>query len=595
VATYSTVSSNNSHYTLRLVVTENSTDVSVNTSSVDWALYLDKSSGYNGFSDYTITAYVNLNGSTVLSNSAKRTLYGSSAQSLPLGSGTSYITHNPDGNLTMPFSYSISMDTVPYTPGNVSGSGTMTLTTIPRATTPTIGAVTLGSTVTIGLPRASSGFTHNLEYWFGSIHEDIATGAGYSASWQASLSLAAQIPSSPSGTGTLRCTTYQGTTPIGYKDISFTATVPASVAPTITAKTMAPADAVFSGKYVKGLSKVSYSVTAEPAYGAAITGCTFTFGALTVSGLSGTTGLLPVAGTIQASVTVTDARGHSTRQSFDSVTVYDYAAPSVSETSAFRCNAQGTADGGGAYICAKCAATCAEVGGANTLTLRVRYKPKGGSFSGYTTLTNNTEAVIGGSLQATASYLVEISVADAAGTEKAIEFNIPTDAVTYNMRNGGKGIAFGKYSEKDAFECAMPAEFTGGLKISGTPLADYIYPIGSIYMSIDSANPTTWLGGTWEQIKDTFLLAAGDAHAAGTTGGEETHTLTESELPKMRPRIIAYGNGGGSDYSGSGGDLSFSFNGSTKGYAGYGMYFGGGKAHSIMPPYLAVYMWRRTA
>lgn len=58
-----------------------------------------------------------------------------------------------------------------------------------------------------------------------------------------------------------------------------------------------------------------------------------------------------------------------------------------------------------------------------------------------------------------------------------------------------------------------------------------IYPIGSIYMSVNNLNPSEVFGGTWEQIKDKFLLSSGDNYDLGDTGGEATHTLTAAELP----------------------------------------------------------------
>ena len=67
--------------------------------------------------------------------------------------------------------------------------------------------------------------------------------------------------------------------------------------------------------------------------------------------------------------------------------------------------------------------------------------------------------------------------------------------------------------------------------MGGKALLNAIYPVGSIYMSVNSTSPATLFGGTWERIKDRFLLAAGDAYAAGGTGGEATHTLTEGEMP----------------------------------------------------------------
>ena len=49
-------------------------------------------------------------------------------------------------------------------------------------------------------------------------------------------------------------------------------------------------------------------------------------------------------------------------------------------------------------------------------------------------------------------------------------------------------------------------------------LIDAIYPVGSIYMSVNNVNPSVLFGGTWEQIKDTFLLSAGDTYNAGSKG-----------------------------------------------------------------------------
>ena len=71
---------------------------------------------------------------------------------------------------------------------------------------------------------------------------------------------------------------------------------------------------------------------------------------------------------------------------------------------------------------------------------------------------------------------------------------------------------------------------------------DVVYPVGSIYMSVNNVNPSTLFGGTWEQISGKFLLASSSGRAAGTTGGAETvsytpagtvgnHTLTASEMP----------------------------------------------------------------
>lgn len=121
---------------------------------------------------------------------------------------------------------------------------------------------------------------------------------------------------------------------------------------------------------------------------------------------------------------------------------------------------------------------------------------------------------------------------------------------------------------------------------------DKIYPIGSIYISAASTSPATLFGGTWEQIKDTFLLAAGDTYAAGTTGGEATHTLTVDEMPSHSHNADVYYEGTGvRDY----GCVDTGHKDGTLVSDRLIKNSGGGQPHNNMPPYLAVYVWKRTA
>ena len=127
-----------------------------------------------------------------------------------------------------------------------------------------------------------------------------------------------------------------------------------------------------------------------------------------------------------------------------------------------------------------------------------------------------------------------------------------------------------------------------------------IYPVGSIYMSVNSTNPSILFGGTWEQLEDKFLLGAGNTYTAGTTGGEATHTLTIAETPQHRHNLNNNGNtnlaitinavGGGNNYN-----MQYSSGASENGPYILTSYVGGGQAHNNMPPYLTVYMWKRTA
>lgn len=124
------------------------------------------------------------------------------------------------------------------------------------------------------------------------------------------------------------------------------------------------------------------------------------------------------------------------------------------------------------------------------------------------------------------------------------------------------------------------------------------YPVGSIYMSVNNVSPAAIFGGTWEQLKDTFLLAAGDDYSAGTTGGS-----ADAVLVSHNHRIIGGENGttnlhsAGAVYSGStsahwGAWFGSGYNGWDNVYATTEGESGTGKN---MPPYLTVYMWKRIA
>lgn len=145
----------------------------------------------------------------------------------------------------------------------------------------------------------------------------------------------------------------------------------------------------------------------------------------------------------------------------------------------------------------------------------------------------------------------------------------------------------------------VTAHNAAGNEIVGTMSAislKDVYPVGAIYMSAAATNPGTLFGfGTWEQIKDVFLLAAGATYKAGSTGGEATHILTESEIPAHRHKI-SYPNA-----SGPYGDAAIGYpaNSDTKKTWGAELCktesVGGDAAHNNMPPYLAIYVWKRTA
>ena len=122
-------------------------------------------------------------------------------------------------------------------------------------------------------------------------------------------------------------------------------------------------------------------------------------------------------------------------------------------------------------------------------------------------------------------------------------------------------------------------------------LLDNIYPIGSIFISTNTTNPSTYFGGSWERIKGRFLLAADDStYKIGSTGGEATHVLTINEMPKHN-HMVDYDqvwDGGGGTRA-----LGTTDNGGSWASGTWVHNTGGSQAHNNMPPYLVVYIWKR--
>lgn len=123
-------------------------------------------------------------------------------------------------------------------------------------------------------------------------------------------------------------------------------------------------------------------------------------------------------------------------------------------------------------------------------------------------------------------------------------------------------------------------------------LNDKIYPVGCIVHLYVDTDPATLLGvGVWTQITDRFLLAKGSTYTTlGATGGEATHKLTTNELPSHSHTIKEfYANGSSTDWVLNVVNQKYSWGSSHSGSTG------GNAAHNNMPPYLVVYIWRRTS
>lgn len=132
-----------------------------------------------------------------------------------------------------------------------------------------------------------------------------------------------------------------------------------------------------------------------------------------------------------------------------------------------------------------------------------------------------------------------------------------------------------------------------------------VHPVGSIFLSTDGTEPAELYGGTWEQIKDVFLLGASDTYPAGSTGGEESVKLTRKNIPILSTRngVAAVNTVGtaihipqwGWIYAATQITNSDGYNSYTAQWTDVGTDDVDMQNVNNMPPYYSVYIWRRVA
>ena len=612
------ITTNESHgRSVKLSWSLSSQSVENNQSTLSWSI-----TGAGSASGWVMTGGFKavINGTTVYSTSTdtRIQLYNGTS----VASGTTKITHNADG--TKSFSLSIEAGVYTYAV-SVTASGTHTLDTIPRASTVSATNANMGSASTITITRASSSFTHTLTYSFGSTTGTIVSKTtSTSVSWTPALTLANQIPNAVSGTCTITCDTYNGSTKIGSKTCTLTLTVPTSVKPTMTSVTATRVDGDVPAAwaiYVQNKSKATVKINgAAGAYGSTISSYSISGGGYSSTASSFTTGFLTSSGTITFTAKVTDSRGRVSDAKTVRISVIAYSAPSFTSYLSQRATSAGVVNDDGTYIRGLISYSYASCSGKNTVTCATYYKKSSASswtnanksFSSETAFTFG-----GGAISTESSYDVKYTITDAFTTVTILDM-VSTATVLMDFKAGGKGIAIGKVSEKDkTLEIADSWE----LEVHGKKLIDYIYPIGSIYLSVNSTSPATLFGGSWTQLKDRFLLGAGSTYSSGATGGAATHKLSVAEMPshahdtpffnnmtnngEMKSDFIGvFGKGVTASQAlkdtGQTSTMEMWWINQTNTAEGNEWAYltsakGSGSAHNNMPPYLVVISWKRTA
>ena len=497
--------------------TESEVNAAANTSKVTARLIYRNAGAYATYSDQS-TFYLTVNGSTVHKADGAALAAGSAVTVL---THTVTVAHDADGTRSVTVSGGGALTGTVGLQAS-SGSGTAALTAIPRASVPTVSqsAIDMGQTVRVKTNAKNGNFYHRIWYTFGGSE-------GYGGDFDSTtlynwsdltprLELAGRIPNAASGTCTVYLRTFTDrtmTTRVGEdQTVSFTLRVPGSVKPAAALTVELVHDAAVPAGWdaaVQGHTRLRYTITGDTAAdcGASVAAYRLEAPGEVLTAQTGTTKPLTAAGEVTVRGMVRDSRGHWSDAAAETVTVYDYATPAITASHARRCTADGTAAHDGAYLTVLCGGTCSDVGGRNSVTARLRWRRNGGSWGGYVTLPNGTETVVDAGLLADASYEAELSLTDALGTGRTVVYPIPTAAVAFHLKSGGRAAAFGKYAEhENTLELAADWD----LRYKGKVLADYLYPVGSLYLSADGSDPAVLFGGTWTAAAQNVRLLLGE-------------------------------------------------------------------------------------
>ena len=459
------------HYVLRVDWSQTK-NVSNNTSAITAKIYLvnDWSLSIN-----SRTSSITINGETQNYTSAAISSTGTHL----LDTVTQSVAHNSDGtkSITISCNFAIQATLSGTYYSSISCSANITLDSIARASSVSSSDVDMGSATTISITRASSSFTHTLKYSFGNTSGTIVTKTtSTSVSWTPSKDLAQQIPKATSGTCTITCITYNGSTNIGSKTCTMKLCVPASVKPTISSLTAARVDGSVPstwGIYVQSKSKATITINgAAGAYGSTISSYSITGGGNSGTSATLTTGFLNTSGTITFTATVTDSRGRTSDAKTVSISVVAYSPPSFSSYLSQRCNSSGTVTDDGAYIRGLVSYAYSSCSSKNTLTRATYYKlPSATSWTNANkAFNNNTAFTFGGSISTEYSYDVKYTLTDAFTTITVID-SVSTASVVMDFKSGGKGVAVGKVAETDnCFEVSEDWD----VKVYGMLLESYI-------------------------------------------------------------------------------------------------------------------------
>lgn len=586
----------NGHHTLIFNINETGTNVGTNKSTVNWSIQLQADAGW-GFSTIGSTLVATVNGTQVYNQYAQRSC--GAGQTVTWASGTTEVTHNSDGSKKASFSCSYTQSSsASYTPGNASLSGTITLTTIPRATTCPNLSGDIESTYNIALNPASSSFSHSLRVTFGSINQYVnASGNLQSAEYKfTNKNINFTIPASfyqqisgKNGNGTLTLITYNGNTNIGTKTGTLTAHCLESrcrpsisgTAVDVNATTIALTGS--ANKIIKGFSNVKLTLTLKAATTSGDTKSAISSRSVDGTTFSGTTVTLNKVSKKDFNVTVTNSRGFSTTAVISASELINYFSPNMNV------NFYRTEQTGSNVKLTYSGTFFNQSFGSVVNELEMAWYWKETKNNADWTLGGTVTPTINGNNIASAT----IDCGDIYDYQTNYRFKLETlDKLGDGNRENDvlAGVPNHSYG-KNWFQHHTKLYDSNNNEILS---AKKIFPVGSIFTTVTNTNPSTFLGGTWQSFGAGRVLVGVDTSQTEfnnplKTGGEKTHVLTINEMPIHNHNIhVGWGDTGlGAGYARVDANNPENRWGVDNS--------GGGQAHNNLQPYITVYFWRRTA
>lgn len=435
---------------------------------------------------------------------------------------------------------------------------TYTLDTIARATTPVLSNPnpTMGTTITISLPRASDAFTHYVfhDFWEGKWTQINTTAVGTSLSWSVPLdTYATRIPNSTSGGGRIQVDTYSGSTYIGSKIVNFTAYVPSSVIPTLTSTVSNEVNSVVSanlpqGTYLKDMSTIRTIFTgALGALGSTIAQYRIYIGSSTYGSTTSTLDVSPnIYGSTIAYTSVIDSRGRESAKIATPMNILDYTKPQLAEVQLYRKTTDSTT------LVVDSTGTFSPLSGANTATLNIYTKEKDAVTWTLAHTEGSSTGVIGGVIELTGhadliAYDVSVALFDefTVSTPNQHIGVIGTTTVLYSYDDVGLTIGRVREDTDSPLHVSKNATFEGDLHVHGVLTSDmpptkYVATLQNGWGNYgDSYGPATYFKDSSNIVHLTGLIKDGN-----TASGITVLSLPQGFRPSYR-EIFIVGTAGG--------------------------------------------------